>query len=62
MAKKITEKTPEESATAMRDLTRALPDINQVPDSGRCYHQCVEGDPEEAEEDNRVGVPQDATD
>lgn len=54
--------TPEEAATAMRDMTRALPDINQVPDEGRCYDQVVDGNSEEAERDNKVGVPQDATD
>lgn len=49
--------SPEEAAMAMRDMTRALPDINQVPDSGRCYDQCVQGKSPNNPND-KVGAPQ----
>lgn len=47
--------SPEDAALAMRKLTAADVDINQVPDEGRCYAQCVEGKPNG---NNKVGLPQ----
>ncbi len=47
---------PEVSATAQRRMTAADVDINQVPDDGKCYAQCVSG-PSGAK-NNKVGQPE----
>lgn len=49
--------SPEEAAMAMRKMTAADVDVNQVPDSGRCYDQCVEGKPS-GDLNNKVGQPE----
>lgn len=53
--------SPEEAAMAMRAMTAAPADVNQVPDDGRCYDQCVEGSPS-GSLNNKVGQPEESAD